>query len=86
MSSRHKRKRPGMNRSALKSAAAKRSNALKRTPASAARAEVVKLPRGLEARLVDIEARLAVVEQLRICPMACRGESCAFRCPTEVTR
>ncbi len=85
MSSRHKRKRPGVNRSALKSTAAKQGRP-KVTPAAAPAARPLSLPRNLEERLVDIEARLAVVEQLRICPMACRGESCAFRCPTEVTR
>jgi hypothetical protein len=41
------------------------------------------LPVVLADRLDAIEARITAAEQLRICPMACARERCAFRCPTE---
>jgi hypothetical protein len=85
MSAQRKRKRPGANRSALKSAAAKRSNALKLTAASAPRARALSLPGALEERLVDLEARLDRLEAVP-CVMACRGEACPTACPTEVPR
>lgn len=76
-----KRKHPGrVDRSAPKSAAAKRSNKMK--VSATAPSSATRLPVSLERRLVAIEGRLAAVEQLTICPLAC-SPSCAFRCPTE---
>jgi hypothetical protein len=65
-----------VDRGAPKTAAAKRTIAAKSTRPALA------LPVVLADRLDAIEARIAAVEQLRICPLAC-SPSCAFRCPTE---
>ena len=67
-------RRPG---AAPKIAATTRTNKAKNTPASAPAARLV-LPAQLDERLAVIEARLAAVEQLSICAVAC-GSSCPWQ-------
>lgn len=82
-----KRKRPGTaarTGSPIRTLGNGRPSKAKRTPASAPAARpALVLPAQLARRLDEIEGRVAALEQLVICPLAC-SPSCAFQCPTGV--
>jgi hypothetical protein len=84
MSARKRRRRQAAKPAATAQvrAAAQPLNKTQSSPGKVVATATTRLPASLEQRLTGLEARLEVVEQLRICPLAC-SPSCAFRCPTD---
>ena len=83
MSARKRRRRQAVKPAAVRvQAAAKPLNKTNPSPGKVVAVATTRLPASLEKRLTGLEARIEVVEQLRICPLAC-SPSCAFRCPTD---